>query len=318
MNPQPLFQTINAFQFYQLPIYQNLCYQDPFLQKSLLHHIHPEKVQSLPRFIYEQNLNAFNRSFGACKTNFNPPDASWRSFLKVPIDLQERKAQPAGDTSNDLRMQLEEMVKLILSNVNKSNSGEGDNVRALYSKSPILLQIYDKLVMKYYSAKKCREDIVRYILRKAFKVLRTELIKRERVSSKKASLTLCKRYFSSRLQEMKESKMNDEELLEFIMPFQKNSKNRTMNTNFVLEIFSSPEFCAAYERFLLGFEAILQIDNKKKLEKLLDVLVKCVQKNDMGKLGDVNRLPWLDVWLENTKSIAFSLIPKQSLKKNKL
>jgi len=91
-----------------------------------------------------------------------------------------------------------------------------------------------------------------------------------------------------------------------------------MNTNFVLEIFSSEKFCLAYEDFLRGFEELLQLDNKKKLEKLLDVLVKCVQKNDVTGLNAVNRLPWLDVWLENTKEIAYSLIPKDHHFKNKL
>jgi len=228
--------------------------------------------------------------------------------------------KPLGDLTPDLRKQLESMVKMILSNVNRNGSFNQQTARDLYSKSPILLQIYDKLVMKYFSAKKCREDIVRYILRKAFKVARTDLIRKERISYKRASLALCKKFFTSKLAEIEKAGIkleNEDELFEFIMPYKKNSKNRTMNTSFVLEIFSSNEFCTAYEKFLKKFHNILQVDNNKKMQKLLDLLLKCVQKNDISTLNKITRLPWLDVWLEDTKEIALSLMPRDLNKENK-
>jgi len=215
----------------------------------------------------------------------------------------------------NLRTQLERMVQLILSSIKGKEGDNAEQVKALYAKNPILLQLYDKLIMKYYSAKKCREDIVRYILRKAFKTFRTDMVKKERVNQKKASLILCKRYFHSKFEELQKSGVNlenDEALFEFIMPFKKNSKNKTMNTNFVLEVFSSEEFTKAYLEFLSQFEELIQIDNKKKMEKLLDLLVACVEKNDLTKLGAFNRLPWLDIWLEDTISIANSLVPKNN------
>jgi len=285
-----------------------------------------EKAQCFQKFVLSQSSHTFFPSYQSQQMGQNSFYSSElaRNFFKVgesenqhPYPPQ-KKDEPLSSGAHDIRTQIEGMIRLILSSVNKGALNEADNKRELYTKSPILLQIYDRLVIKYYSAKKCREDIVRYILRKVFKLLRTDLIKKERVSYKKATSTLCKRYFSSSLKQGKTQAKNDKELLDLIMPFQKNSKNRTMNTNFVLEIFSSEKFCVAYEDFLGGFEELLQLDNKKKLEKLLDVLVKCVLKNDVAGLNAVNRLPWLDVWLENTKEIAYSLIPKDSFFKNKL
>jgi len=38
-----------------------------------------------------------------------------------------------------------------------------------------------------------------------------------------------------------------------------------MNTSFVLEIFSSNEFCTAYEKFLKKFHNILQLSSRSGL-----------------------------------------------------
>jgi len=195
-----------------------------------------------------------------------------------------------------------------------TDQAEIDNVRKLYLQNPCLLQVFDKLVMKYFSAKKCKEDIVRYILRRTFKVMRSSIMKREKVCSKKASLLLCKRYFQNNLDEIQQSGVdvqNDEEILELFMPYRKNSKNKTMNTSFVLEIFSSDDFCKEYQEFLDEFKGILVADNNKKRDKLIIFLMECIKKNALSKIGAYNRLPWLDVWIDDTRNIAESLMPNK-------
>jgi len=240
----------------------------------------------------------------------------YNNIPAVPSNpVHELKLSHLESPSCDLRTQLERMVRLILSSIKGREGDSAEAAKAIYAKTPILLQLYDKLIMKYYSAKKCREDIVRYILRKAFKTFRTDLVKKEKINQKKASLILCKSYFQSKFEDLQKSGVNldnEEALFDFIMPFKKNSKNKTMNTNFVLEVFSSEGFTQAYLQFLSQFEELIQIDNNKKLEKLLDLLVTCVEKNDLTKLGGFNRLPWLDIWLEDTINIAHSLVPKKS------
>ena len=236
---------------------------------------------------------------------------------KAHLDIAQMdcSSSPSDSVGLNLRNQLEAMINFILCNVNKNASKDMEEARKLYSHNPMLLQIYDKLIMKYYSAKKCKEDIVRYILRKVFKLLRASFIKKHKVSNKKASLLVCKKYFSSRFEEMEKAGVNvknDEELLEFVMPYKKNSKNRTMNTNFVGEIFSSDDFRLEYERFLSQFDDFLKGDNDKKTKKMVDLLVDCIQNNDLTKFNSFNRLPWLKIWLEDTKNIAVSLLPKKS------
>jgi len=266
------------------------------LAKPQVNCLNPTQLQNIQR---ESNYKS------PCNLEFS------KNFNVTSFGSQEVSANPLLNTN--LRTQLEGMVRIVLSSVNGKTSGNTEATKLLYKQNPILVQIFDKLVMKYYSAKKCREDIVRYILRKAFKTFRSELVKNDKITHKKASLALCKKYFHSRVEEIEKAGVNiesEEALFDFIMPYKKNSKNRTMNTNFVTEIFASTEFAQAYEHFLTQFESLLNEDNDKKIEKMVDLLVICVQNNDISKLNTFNRLPWLDVWLADTMEIATSLIPK--------
>jgi len=236
---------------------------------------------------------------------------NWNS-ISMPLQIQQAPA----NLDSSLRAELEKLVRFVLANMGKNNQEEIEKVRNYYINNPTLLQVYDKLIIKYYSAKKCKEDIVRYILRKAFKIMRASLMKRERINGKKASLLLCKRYFQQNMDQIEKSGVNvenEEELFDFCMPYKKNSKNKTMNTTFVLEIFSSVEFCKEYQIFLQGFGHLLFEDNEKKMRKFLNFLMDCIKNNNISKLGSFNRLPWLDVWMEDTKNIAIALMPNKRL-----
>jgi len=59
----------------------------------------------------------------------------------------------------------------------------------------------------------------------------------------------------------------------------KNSKNKTMNNNFISEIFSSEQFCQDYQKYLENFSSILQADNTKKINKLVAFIEECLTKN---------------------------------------
>lgn len=123
-----------------------------------------------------------------------------------------------------LRSELEKMILFLLSTMGKKSQNEVENVRKIYQQDPNLSAVFDKLVMKYYSAKKCKEDIVRYIIRRAFKTIRNEFAKREYVFGKKASTLLCKTYFQNRLEEIEKAGINienEDDIVDFIMPYKK-------------------------------------------------------------------------------------------------
>ena len=60
--------------------------------------------------------------------------------------------------------------------------------------------------------------------------------------------------------------MNDEELLNFRLPYKKSSRHKTANTTFITEIFRSEVFCQDYLGFLDKFHEILFDENRKRIK----------------------------------------------------
>ena len=219
---------------------------------------------------------------------------------------------PVFDKS--LNKELKEIVQLILKHTGKDDNIIIERSRSLYTHNTFLIQTYDALVRKYNSSTKSKEDIVRYIFRKMLKVAKKPIKETEKkVNGKKASLLLCKRYFPHHFNLIDENtESNEQELLESLMPFSQKSKNKTLNANFVQEMFSSETFLKDYQGFLLKIEYLLEEDNKKKLDKLLDTLIQCVKNNNFKNVGSLKVFPWLDTWIEDTKNIAVELWQKKA------
>ena len=211
----------------------------------------------------------------------------------------------------DVKANLKEMVVQLLDKIGRSDHEEELNdLRAKYATNVGLSSIFDSIVTKYLSIKKHREDIVRYIMRKALKFIKSSITKKEKVYGKRAYAILCKKYLRIDDEELKKNGVdtNDEkQLIEFLLPYRKKSKNRTINTNFTIEMFSSKEFKTDYMSFLTYFDNFLIEDNNSKVEKLLSVAEECLEKNTTIKIKKCIRLPWLQIWIEKTRKIAFEL-----------
>jgi hypothetical protein len=329
-NALRLYQSLQPFTpIYQPPNYQQLAYENLLFHAQNLQLLQYKQAQQND-FKPSAKLNILPQS------TFSSPQSGLEAYpaatikATIPVKNTQEPEKPKNSTVGldiPLRKKLEKMIRQIMTHLSQNDTEAAEKAKEQYKQDPILAMIYEKLVIRYYSSKKCKEDIIRYILRKLFKTLRTNIIKEEKVSNKRASFVICQRYFSSRFDEIKEAGVNlddEEELLQFFMPYRKGSKNRTMNNSFIAEIFSSEEFCKVYETFLNNqFERFLLADNNRKIKKLIDLLVTCVHKNDITKLSKCNRLPWLDVWLQDARSIAASLLtqnqtsPSNSSKKIK-
>jgi len=237
--------------------------------------------------------------------------------MAKPIKVPEKAQNVPLMHVKPLRRDLEKMIRSVMTNINENNQKGIGKERQNYTENGVLLKIYDKLVMKYKQSKRCKEDIIRYILRKVFKTLRSKVMNENKVSNKRASFLMCQRYFELKFNEIKESgvDLEDEEgLLDFFMPYNKNSKNRTMNSSFIDEIFSSEQFCEDYKYFLdHQFERFLQADNNRKIKKLIDFLIVCIEKDNISKLDKFNRLPWLDLWLQDARDNAAALLPEKAV-----
>jgi hypothetical protein len=282
--------------------------------------VNPVKFSSMQDFEIFSPPNSLNLGFKDLslpnELNYLKRTASIESCSKIskPPALGSKQASKT-EIGACLRKKLEKMIRSIMSSVNNDSQSEINKGRELYMNEPIFLKLYDTLVMRYSTSKRCKEDIIRYILRKVFKILRVKIVTETKVSNKKASFMLCQKYFSSRFTELQDAGIAPEDedgLLEFFMPYKKNSKNRTMNSSFIDDIFSSPEFCHEYKSFLANqFERFLIADNNRKIKKLVDLMVICIEKNDVAKLVKFSRLPWLGAWLQDARDYAQSLLPSK-------
>jgi len=183
------------------------------------------------------------------------------------------------------------------------------NERSRFVNNQTLLKLFDSLRKKYISASKGREDTTRFILRKALSSRKNKLSKEMKISTKEASLQLCKRYFN--FKEELSNKIDleeDEEILNYLLPYKKNSRNKTANNSFIKEIFTSESFYLDYLDFLKELDSILKRENQMKTEKFLVFLIKCVEEDRIEEIQKFARLPWLNLWIEATKRRAKELV----------
>jgi len=224
------------------------------------------------------------------------------------------------DFENALRNEIEKMVRFILTNMGKGSDSTFENQSKVYLHHPSLLNVYNSLIKKYCSAKKVKEELVRYIMRKALKTMKKSLLDSTQLRGKKASQVLCQRYFSQQISSPEMLDKNEDELIEHFLPYRDNSKNKTINMKFVSEVFSSDKFLHDYlENFLPELPNLLIEDNIKKINKLVDFLMICVKENNFAKLTFLKVFPWLDIWLEETQNLAIAIVPpnKMTPKKTK-
>jgi len=205
-----------------------------------------------------------------------------------PIKGMEGKQEKLQSPTDNLKDQLNQMLDLFINACGKENEeSKIAAYRALYSSDEALLSIFDGLLRKYRSCAKNREDMVRFVLRKAMISLRDSVRGKCGLSAKGASLALCRKYFSSRLQELTEHNIDlddEDQVLNFLLPCKKNSRNKTANSTFLAEIFASEAFYEDYLQFLEKIDDTLEADNKKRSKKLIDFLTVCAEEGNFARI----------------------------------
>lgn len=91
------------------------------------------------------------------------------------------------------------------------------------------------------------------------------------------------------------------------MPFRKNSIEKTMNANFLKQVFSNAQFVEGYHEFLGTFmtnsgsiSGIIEEDNKSKIQYLSESIDKILASNEIKEIENIKRLPWTKTILTKT------------------
>ncbi len=253
---------------------------------------------------YQQQSQSLIQSIQSCQVKKLDCCSTTSAPLLQRVELPNLKSQVAA------------ILSFILENHDNASKQDYSEERAKYINNPRLLALFDMLLDRYVSSTKCREDMVRFVFRKAISCLRNSLRKENNLTTKAASLLLCQRYFKLDSVEItgKINVEDEDQILNFLLPYKKNSRNKTANSSFITEIFSSEVFHEDYVKYLGKIDGVLNEDNQKKIEKFVDFLVACVENNTFDKIKNYKRLPWLKVWLEATKVLGHELLNANSWK----
>jgi len=239
--------------------------------------------------------------------------------LQVPSPLREEtlannvKLEPSVEIpplvtleKKGLKAQVKEILNFVLENFGRVSESNFEKEKQKYSYDSDLVMVFDMLTAKYSSTIKTKEEMVKYTLRRAFKFIKNTLKKNCNSNNKAVSKTICNKYFHVSEEEMANIG-TEEETLKVLLPFRKHSKNKTMNTTFIGEIFASEEFCRDYQIYLEHFEGILEADNKNKVERFTSFIEDCIRKRKIKDIKNYKRIPWPKLWILNTKNIAQNL-----------
>jgi len=215
--------------------------------------------------------------------------------------------------SSHWRREIENMLTYFVEKFTKQEDPYFRMKRNDYNYNRTLLEIFDCLERKFTKAWKCREDMVRGVLRKAIIYMKNPHGRKRRLNAKKAaSIKFVKKYFDASISEKTEAEQN--EALKNYLPYHKNSRIKTANTTFTIEAFASEAFNEDYHRFLENFDKVFEQDNQKKFKKFADCLFTSFKEKKMDKIESFQRPPWLHVWIRLSKTIAIELLDAKTWK----
>lgn len=212
-----------------------------------------------------------------------------------------------------LEAQIKYLVQFFIQNYGIIRMKDMVQERQKYVHNDTLLKVFDALGKKYSACKKPREELVKWIVRRVLMEGKQNIKGGAKMSQKTVSVSLCKRY--ALVKTKKEQGVKIEEDFEEsingcvgeILPYKKDSKIKTINTQFVDRIFESQEFQHDYENFLKNFDEIIEKDTEEKMNRFVLFVVQCASNGKINEIAKYKRVPWLKSWAEKTKTIAFEL-----------
>jgi len=193
------------------------------------------------------------------------------------------------------------MLTYILDNFGKVKDSDLNNEKARYADEPILVKLFDALVTRYSSTFKTKDEILKYITRKAFTTIRNSY-KQDNSSKRNGMMSnaLCKRYFrvsSDEVEKLGIDINHRESFLQVLFPYRKNCKNKARYKDLIERLANSQEFYEDYCSFVKEFMRIMEFEKEKKANLFVPFLLDCVKKGNVEEIANYKRIPWLETWI---------------------
>jgi len=172
-------------------------------------------------------LNKFNQQQQEQQLNFQyQGDASLKTLSSTQDDsvkeealfTKEESASSLMDETLDLKQEIKNIIVYVLENYGRINEAVFNSEKAKYKHNKDLSTIFELLTSKYSSTIKTKEEMVKYILRKAFKFVKNNLKKGKNTNKSSVSKALCDKYFHASQEDILKSG-SEELFLKSILPF---------------------------------------------------------------------------------------------------
>ncbi|CAD8119276.1 unnamed protein product [Paramecium sonneborni] len=191
----------------------------------------------------------------------------------------------------------ETLERYIMMIINEDESFHNIITKLKNNNQIALCNLLEMLAQKQKCQQKSREELVKYCLRKALKFIFQRV--QEKYDKSKTNLKSAQKIFMQIVEK--------ETQISIMLPFRKNSKNKTMNSDFLKQIFSSKTFVIYYKEFLCCLEQEIQKDSKKKIASLCNKIMNHI-RDEKNFEFDVKRLPWSYSNVEKVKQAAQEML----------
>ncbi|CAD8176927.1 unnamed protein product [Paramecium pentaurelia] len=240
-----------------------------------------------------------------------------QQYEQIPVQSDQMQLKEDASTTQGTRRSIFETkdVMPIVSRETLENYilmiiNEDEDVNQLISslknKSQFsLANVLEMLFQKQQQQHKSREELIKFCLRKALKFIFRKV--QEENDKTKLNMKCAQKKFIEIIEQ--ETKKN------IILPFRKNSKNKTMNSEFLREIFSSTTFVRYYEQYLDCLDEQIQKDSKKKIAALCNKIQNTISDDKIFSF-EVKRLPWSLSNIEKVKITAKEMLLYSKIQNN--
>ncbi|CAD8064030.1 unnamed protein product [Paramecium sonneborni] len=190
------------------------------------------------------------------------------------------------------------------------------NLKNLISQNCDIPNILKK---RYIQVNKTKEEMTKFIIRRCFQFIKTEINYQEKdnLGAEERDKLFYHTFFSSDNEFMKTL---DNDTIDDLIPFRKESKLKTINDAYLKQLFRSSKFSAYYYKFLTQFSTIYQIENEEKIQKMAKQILQIIFTRDYDKIKVYRRFPWKDhefLKCENRAQEIYSKYHPQKIKNEK-
>lgn len=244
---------------------------------------------------------------------------SFHKLVEVPYETHKQEEfnkssllKFSGYPNLLLEAQVSQILDFFIENFGIIEDQELYKEKMNYSQNPKLIKLFDTLQAKYSTSTKTKEELTKWIIRRTLKTGKQTEKEIHHLNIKRVLFENSKESQEVSFKLDYESESIHSQWIESVLPFKKNSKNKSMNSHFLAEIFGSDKFRRDYVIFLRNFDLVMEEDTIEKKKRFINFIIECMKQNTFEKILKYRRVPWLKVWVQNTKKVAEELRAKSN------